>query len=138
MRPVKLIVTAVFALVVVLLWWTSDAQAGVAAWRTPSGRENRDMSSAGSGQRVTQGKRARFERKIDTSQPASGHGSSALVVGSRTTILAAGCTGLGLVVVVTVAVSLKQAPANKKMRNRRVERQFKARTWVELTESPQF
>jgi|GEM_PF-4343809 len=137
MRPVQLIVTMVFALGVVLSW-ASDAQAGVAAWRTPSGRENKGLPSVGSGQRLTQDTRARFARKIDGSQRKPGHGSSPLIMPARTTILAAVCTGLGLSVIVAVVVSAQQPSANRKAWRRRSQRGFKARTWVELKESPQF
>jgi len=138
MRPVRLIVTVVLALVVAFSWWTSDARAGIPGWRMESGRENAELPSASSGQHLAKGKVARVECELDDPQRDPGLGSRAPILTSQTPILAAVCTGLGLVVIVAVAVSVKQPSANGKASRRRSQREFKARTWVELTESPQF
>jgi hypothetical protein len=136
MRPVQFILTVVFASGVVFLCM-ADAQAGVAAWRRQSG-EKGEMSCAGGSQWVTQARRVRTEPKLQESQPPSGHGSSGPFFPSRTGIVAAVCSGLALAVSGAVVVSAIGSAANSKARHPRSQREFKARTWVELTQSPQF
>ena len=136
MRPVQLLVAML--LLFVFSWWTSDAQGAVAPGVVPSGNESMGPSADSSSERLIEGTAARIQRNLDPSQPGPKRVPSTLIFPSRAAILAVVCTGLGLAVTTAVAVSLRQPYASKNVPQFRVQTNFRARTWVELTKSPQF
>ena len=130
MRTVQFVVAMFLVGVFAFSWCTSYVLAGAVPAVPPS--------AASSGQQFAEGGTARIEQKLDRSQPSPEHASSMLMFPSRTAILAVVCTGLGVAVTTAIVVSLRQPSANRKVPLRGIQPEFKVRTWVELTQSPQF